>query len=166
MSNAKQDNTLLTTQDVEDYLRGLLWKHRQIENDFDIGYDRALNDVMYVLKYAALPEATMKNVLDYLISVRQDIKNRPPENEYERGYERAINDLIYQVRAASPELENALNARDDNRETRITNEDIEAAIQKLIADGEIYDTGKRSWSEQTQSYEALWAFAPPKHKQH
>jgi hypothetical protein len=114
--SAKLDKTLITARDVKDYLWELLWKDRQIENDFDFGYDRALNDVMYGLMYASRePECrtcaecavesqtliTVEEVLDYLIDVRQE--NCPPKNEYERGYERAINALVYQVWLASPE---------------------------------------------------------------
>jgi hypothetical protein len=45
-------------------------------------------------------------------------------------------------------------------------DEIETAIQELVADGKVYDTGERRWSEQTQSYEVVWALVPPKHKQH
>jgi len=36
---------------------------------------------------------------------------------------------------------------------------IEEAIQSLAADGLIYDTGKRRWSERTKSYQIVWAYA-------
>ena len=29
-----------------------------------------------------------------------------------------------------------------------------------------YDTGRREWSEQTQSYQVVWAAIPPKNEQH
>lgn len=41
----------------------------------------------------------------------------------------------------------------------------ERAFRKLVADGLIYDTGQREWSERTKSYQVLWAFVPPKHQQ-
>jgi ribonuclease BN (tRNA processing enzyme) len=41
---------------------------------------------------------------------------------------------------------------------------IEDALQKLAAEGLIYDTGQRKWSERTKSYQIVWEVVPPKHK--
>jgi hypothetical protein len=35
---------------------------------------------------------------------------------------------------------------------------------RLAAEGVIYDTGRRSWSERTQSYQVVWGVLPPKNK--
>jgi hypothetical protein len=119
MSNAKPDKTLVTAQDFTDYLWDLFCKKRycRIENDFHFGYDRALNDVMYHVKYAS-PESehctcaecalesqtmtTVKDVLDYLFCEIQQMRSDPPENDFQRGYEKAFSDLMYQVFSASP----------------------------------------------------------------
>ena len=37
---------------------------------------------------------------------------------------------------------------------------IEAAVRRLAAEGRIYDTGKRRWSERTQTYQVVWAAVP------
>jgi hypothetical protein len=42
---------------------------------------------------------------------------------------------------------------------------VEEAIESLAAQGLIYDTGKREWSERTQSYQVVWEAVPPKHQQ-
>jgi hypothetical protein len=42
---------------------------------------------------------------------------------------------------------------------------IEGAIRQLAAKGLIYDTGRRRWSERTQSYQVVWAAVPAKHQQ-
>jgi hypothetical protein len=42
---------------------------------------------------------------------------------------------------------------------------IEEAIRTLAAQGLLYDTGKRKWSERTRSYQVVWAAVPPKQKQ-
>jgi hypothetical protein len=39
------------------------------------------------------------------------------------------------------------------------------AIYELAAEGLIYDTGQRRWSEQTQSCEIVWAAVPGKQLQ-
>ena len=112
MSNAKPDKTLVTAQDVNDYLWDLFCKKRycRIENDFHFGYDRALNDVMYHVMYAS-PErctcagcalTTVEDVLDYLSDEIQGMRSDPPENDFQRGYEKAFDDLMYQVSSASP----------------------------------------------------------------
>jgi hypothetical protein len=41
---------------------------------------------------------------------------------------------------------------------------IEEAILSLAAEGLLYDTGKRRWSERTKSYQVVWAAVPPKHQ--
>jgi hypothetical protein len=93
-------------------------------------------------------------------------------SEFQLGYESALNDLIDEARASSRTQELAPNARDDNRETenRLDEDEyyevIEQAIQELVAEGRVYDTGERRWSERTQSYQVVWAAIPPKHQQH
>jgi hypothetical protein len=42
---------------------------------------------------------------------------------------------------------------------------IEEVLQRLAAEGLIYDTGERRWSARTQTYQIVWAAVPPKHKQ-
>jgi hypothetical protein len=37
---------------------------------------------------------------------------------------------------------------------------IQKAIYELAAEGLIYDTGRRKWSERTQSYRIVWAAVP------
>jgi hypothetical protein len=118
--SAKPDRTLITAQNVIEYLWDLLCKKRycRIENDFQFGYDRALNDMWYYLIYTTRePErsvcaecaveghklTTVEDVLDYLFCDIQDMRNHPPEGDFQQGYERAINDLMYQVWLASPE---------------------------------------------------------------
>jgi hypothetical protein len=41
----------------------------------------------------------------------------------------------------------------------------EQTCRELAADGLIYDTGQRKWSERMKSYQVVWAFVPPKHQQ-
>jgi hypothetical protein len=40
------------------------------------------------------------------------------------------------------------------------------ACLSLAAEGLIYDTGKRRWSERTQTYQIVWAAVPPKDERH
>jgi hypothetical protein len=35
--------------------------------------------------------------------------------------------------------------------------EIEAAIKQLVAEGVLYDTGRRRWSERTGRYQIVWA---------
>jgi hypothetical protein len=42
---------------------------------------------------------------------------------------------------------------------------IDEACRKLAAEGRIYDTGQRKWSERTKSYQIVWGVVPPKQKQ-
>jgi hypothetical protein len=42
---------------------------------------------------------------------------------------------------------------------------IEAAFRRLEAEGQIYDTGQRRWSERTRTHQVVWAAVPPKDKQ-
>ena len=44
-------------------------------------------------------------------------------------------------------------------------EAIEEAVERLKAQGLIYDTGQRRWSERTQSYQIVWAPFPAKKTQ-
>lgn len=39
------------------------------------------------------------------------------------------------------------------------------AVRRLAAEEGVYDTGRREWSEQTQSYQVVWAAIPPKNEQ-
>ena len=39
------------------------------------------------------------------------------------------------------------------------------ALLSLVAEGRIYDTGQRRWSERTRSYQVVWAAVPPKNEQ-
>ena len=39
-------------------------------------------------------------------------------------------------------------------------EAIEQALQKLVREGLIVDTGRRRWSKRTRSYQIVWAKAP------
>ena len=36
----------------------------------------------------------------------------------------------------------------------------EAAFRRLEAEGRIYDTGERRWSERTQTHQVVWAAVP------
>ena len=41
----------------------------------------------------------------------------------------------------------------------------EAAFRRLEAEGRIYDTGERGWSERTRTHQVVWAAVPKdKHK--
>jgi hypothetical protein len=44
-------------------------------------------------------------------------------------------------------------------------EEVMEALRRLAAEGRIYDTGRRKWSERTQSYQVVWAAVPPKNEQ-
>lgn len=44
-----------------------------------------------------------------------------------------------------------------------TLEEVKATIQELVRLGEVIDTGKRRYSEQTGQMEIVWAAVPPKH---
>jgi hypothetical protein len=37
---------------------------------------------------------------------------------------------------------------------------LEAAFRTLEAEGKIYNTGQRRWSERTQTYQVVWATVP------
>jgi hypothetical protein len=184
-------------QDVIESLDDLLCKTRTLplENDFDLGYERALNDVLHHL-LAASPEADrdcctecalrntsrsstsvqtlniIEGVVAHTIAAFQKVRSCTLESEFQLGYESALRGLIDEARASLRTQELAPNARDDNRETanrRNEDEDygmIEASIQSLVAEGLVYDTGERRWSERTQSHQVVWAAVPPKHKQH
>jgi hypothetical protein len=194
------NQTHTTVQDVIEYLDDLLCKmsNLPLENDFELGHERAFNDVMhhlldatadpeccscskYALSHASTSNtadqtlATVQEAVDCLFDALRKTKLCALENEFHLGYEGALNYLTDKVRAASLRSETALNARDDNREIRMTNgrdedelsyEMIETALQELAADGQVYDTGERRWSERRQSYEVVWGAVPPKHKQH
>jgi hypothetical protein len=43
---------------------------------------------------------------------------------------------------------------------------IEEAILSLAAEGLLYDTGERRWSNRTQSYQVVWAAVPRKGERH
>jgi hypothetical protein len=109
----------------------------------------------------------MLNIVQGAVAHTSEAFQKALETEFEFGYEAALNDLAYQVSAVS---QLPPNAWDDNRvmanrrNRRL--EMIEAAIQRLVAQGLVYDTGKRRWSEQTQSHQVVWAAVPPKHEQH
>jgi hypothetical protein len=45
-------------------------------------------------------------------------------------------------------------------------EAIDDCLRMLAAEGRIYDTGQRKWSERTQSYQIVWEIVPPKDEQH
>ena len=53
--SVKPDKTIDTAQDVIEILWSLLYKKSssRIENQFQFGYDRALNEVMYRLMFAS-----------------------------------------------------------------------------------------------------------------
>ena len=44
-------------------------------------------------------------------------------------------------------------------------EEVMEALRSLAAEGLIYDTGRREWSERTRSYQVVWAAVPPKNEQ-
>ena len=37
---------------------------------------------------------------------------------------------------------------------------LEAALRRLEAEGQIYDTGERRWSERTRTHQVVWAAVP------
>jgi hypothetical protein len=37
---------------------------------------------------------------------------------------------------------------------------VEEAVQRLVAQGRLYDTGMRRWSERTQTFQVVWAAVP------
>jgi len=166
-----------------------------LESDFDLGYVRAFNDVLhYLLEASPEPDCNcctkfalwntprsgtsdqmlniMEGIVAYTFEEFQKVRSCMLESEFQLGYESALNDLIDEARASSRTQELAPNARDDNRETenRLDEDEyyemIEQAIQELVAEGRVYDTGERRWSERTQSYQVVWAAIPPKHQQH
>ena len=44
-------------------------------------------------------------------------------------------------------------------------EQVREAVRRLAAEERVYDTGRREWSEQTRSYQVVWAAIPPKNEQ-
>ena len=44
-------------------------------------------------------------------------------------------------------------------------EQVMEALRRMAAEGRIYDTGRRKWSERTRSYQVVWAAVPPKQEQ-
>jgi hypothetical protein len=192
------NQTPITVQDVIESLDDFLCKARTLpfENDFDLGYERALNDVLHHL-LAASPEPDcdcciecalcntsrsstsdrtlniVEGVVAHAFETFQKVRGGCTlESEFQLGYKGALNKLIDEVRASSRTQELAPNARDDNRETANRRDEDEyyemigACIQVLVAEGRLYDTGERRWSERTQSHQVVWGAVPPKHKQH
>jgi hypothetical protein len=53
----------------------------------------------------------------------------------------------------------------DNQASKDELSTIQEAIYELAAEGLIYDTGRRRWSERTQSYHIVWAAVPGKQTQ-
>jgi hypothetical protein len=119
--STKPNQTLTTARDVLEYLWGSLCKMRncRIENDFDFGYERALNDVMYHLMRSTSAECAVKDptlttvegVLDKLyFAVLEDMMAYPPEDDFLQGYGNAFEDLMDQLWAVLPEAKWAPNA--------------------------------------------------------
>ena len=191
------NQTLTTVHDVIESLDDLLCKTRTLplENDFDLGYERALDDVLHHLLGAstepdcdcctecALCNTSRSSTSDRTLNIVEGVVAQTFETfkvrrscalgiEFQLGYKGALNNLIDEVRALSRTQELAPNARDDNRETANRRDEDEyyemigACIQVLVAEGLVYDTGKRRWSERTQSHQVVWEVVPPKHKQH
>lgn len=185
------NETSLTVQDVIDNMDDLLCKIRTLplENDFDLGYERALNDVFHHL-LDALPEErcctgcapkntppsnspdqmlkTMQDVVTYTSEAFQKTRSCALKSEFQLGYECALNNLIDEARASSRTPRLAPNAPDMTKRRNVDRHDemIEEAFQELAAEGLIYDTGERAWSDRTQSYHVVWAGVPPKHERH
>jgi hypothetical protein len=183
-------------QDVIESLDYFLCKTRTLplENDFDVGYEKALNDVLHHLLEASpesdcdcytgcalwntsrpsTPDQMLKIVQDvvaYTSEAFQKVRSCALESDFQLGYESALSELAYEMSAASRTPQLAPNAPNDNREManrrdEFGYDEIEAALQELAAEGRIYDTGERRWSERTQSHQVVWAAVPPKHKQH
>jgi hypothetical protein len=186
MSNTPNE-TPTTVQDVLDNLDDFLTKMRALplENDFHVGYAGALDDVEHRLLDASpeecrctrsalrdpspnTPDQMLKIVQDavaYMSEAFQKLTSCALETEFEFGYDAALNDLAYQVSAGSQLPPNAWDANRvmANRRNRRC-EMIEKVIQQLAAQGKVYDTGERRWSERTQSYQVVWAAVPPKHE--
>ena len=158
MSNTPNQSPT-TVQDVLDELDDFLTKMRTlpVENDFDLGYTRALNDVEHRL-LEALPEGcctlrytSPSNPPDQMLKIVQDVVDCTSEafwkvnscaleSEFQLGYEEALNDLtLLLLSPASLE------------------EMFEKRFQELVAEGLVYDTGKRRWSEHTQRHHVVWA---------
>jgi len=183
-------------QDVIASLDDFLCKTRTLtlENDFDLGYEKALNDVLHYLLEASpesdsdcctgcalwntsrssTPDQMLKivqNVVAHTSEVFQKVRSCALESDFQLGYESALSELAYEVSAGSRTSKLAPNARDNNREManrrdEVGYDEIEVALQQLVAQGLVYDTGERRWSERTQSQQVVWAAVPPKHKQH
>jgi hypothetical protein len=185
------NQTLATVQDVIENLDDILCKMRarRLENDFDLGYERALNDVLHHLLEVSpeldcgcctgctLWNTSRSSTSDQMLDIVQDVvactskafqkvRSCALESEFQLGYEGALNDLAQEVWALrAPQL--APNMQDDHRRNQDEcDEIIEAALQELVAEGRVYDTGERRWSERTQIYQTVWGLVPPKHKQH
>jgi len=46
----------------------------------------------------------------------------------------------------------------------VTDEQFEEALRSCAAKGLLCDTGRRKWSERTQSYQIVWMRVPPKNE--
>jgi len=113
----------------------------------------------------------VQDIVSYTSEAFQKVRSCALESDFQLGYESALSEFLYEVSAAPSSLQLSPNARDDNREManrrdEVGYEEIEAALHELAAEGRIYDTGERRWSERTQSHQVVWAAVPPKHKQH
>jgi hypothetical protein len=195
VSNNTPIRIYTTVQDVIESLDNFLCKTRKLPlgNDFDLGYEKAFNDVLHHLLEVS-PESDcgccfdralwntsrsstseqmliVERVVAYTFEALQKVRSCALESEFQLGYESALNELIDEMRASSRTQELAPIARDDNREManrrdEVGYDEIEAALQELVAEGLVYDTGERRWSERTQSHQVVWAAVPPKHKRH
>jgi hypothetical protein len=53
----------------------------------------------------------------------------------------------------------------NNQPSKDERSTVQKAVYELAAEGLIYDTGQRRWSERTQSYHIVWAAVPGKQTQ-
>ena len=138
MSNT-QNQTPATVQDVIDHLHDAVTKMRAypLESDFEKGYEKAVNDVMYHL-LAASPGAerfgkhevrktlmsngtsetmaTVEDVIEYLYDALDNMRAFPLDNgDFQLGWERAFNDLMHYLLASSRELQFRIELAEDNR---------------------------------------------------
>src|SRR6516165_4929985 len=140
MSNTPNQSPT-TVQDVLDELDDFLTKMRTLplENDFDLGYTRALNDVEHRLLealpegYCALRYTSPSNPPDQMLKIVQDVVDCTSdafwevnscalESEFQLGYEEALNDLAFLVLSPVSRIEL-----------------IKKTFQELAAKGLVYD---------------------------
>jgi hypothetical protein len=136
MSNTP-NQTLATVRDVIAFLANALLEMRAypLENDFQAGYEQAVNSVMCdVLRAAPASEIcscgnctlqgtvlsntpdqtlrTVRDVVDFLDNTIRNLRSYPLESEFGFGWERAYYDVMYRL-SSKDELEGCTESTDD-----------------------------------------------------